>query len=148
LRKLMAALGLGCVLAVPAVATDWKDELDQLARDAAPVAGPQSEWRDGEWLAGTGQRVVDPIRAFAYAGDGWATLDGWMRRDPLLRQWTLQRFDADGNGWLSLPEAASARHSFYALADANRSGIITSEEFVNGWGTVRTALLGRYALAG
>lgn len=147
MRKLMAALALGCVLAVPAVATDWKNELDMLARDTAPDNAPQSEWRDGEWVAGTGPEVVDPIRAFAYAGDGWATLDGWMRRDPLLRQWTLQRFDADGDSGLSPAEAASARHGFYAVADANRSGIITSEEFLIGWGTVRAAMLGPYALA-
>jgi hypothetical protein len=148
LRKLMAALCLGCVLTARAVVIDWQRELDELAREAAAPAGPQSEWRDGEWLPGAGPRAVDPIRAFTYAGDGWAMLDGWMRRDPLLRQWTLQRFDANGDSWLSLPEASSARHSFYALADGNRSGIITSEEFLNGWGTVRAAMLGPYALAG
>jgi hypothetical protein len=148
LRKLIAALWLGCALAVPAVAIDWKDEFDEPARETGPNEEPQSEWREGEWLAGTGPRVGDPIRAFTYAGDGWATLDGWMRRDPLLRQWTLQRFDGNGDSWLSMPEATSARHSFYALADANRSGIITSEEFLNGWGTVRAAMLDPYALAG
>lgn len=148
MRKLMAALGLGCVLTVPAVATDWQRELDELAREAAPIEGPQSRWRDGEWLPGTGARIVDPIRAFTYAGDGWATLDGWLRRDPLLRQWVVRSFDGNGDSWLSLTEAASARHGFYTLADANRSGIITSEEFLDGWGTVRAAMLGPYALAG
>ena len=148
MRKLMAALALGGVLTVPAVATDWKNEIETLAREAAPVEGAQSEWRDGEWLAGTGPRIIDPIRAFTYAGDGWATLDGWMRRDLLLRQWVLRGFDSDGDEALSAVEAAAARHGFYSIADSNRSGIITSEEFMDGWGTVRAAMLGPYALAG
>jgi hypothetical protein len=146
LRKLMAALWLGGVLTVPAVATDWKNELDAVAREAAPAA--PTEWREGDWLAGTGPGVADPIRAFEHRGPGWVTLDGWMRGDPTLRSWVLLRFDADGDEALSTSEAAMARRTFYTLADTNRSGIITSEEFLNGWGTVRVALLGPYAFAG
>lgn len=148
MHKLIAAMWLGCAVTVPAVATDWKAELDDLAREASAPAGPQSEWREGEWLPGTGARLVDPIRPFAYRGSGWAMLDGWMRGDPLLRQWVLRGFDADGDEVLTAAEASVARHAFYSLADANRSGIITTEEFVNGWRTARDGLLGPYAVAG
>ena len=148
MRALIAALALGCVLTVPAVATDLDTHLDDLARRYAEPSGPLSTWQDGQWLRGQAPSQVDPIRAFEYEGEGWATLDGWMRGDPLLRQWVLLRFDADRDEALSAPEAATARHTFYALADANRSGIITSDEFVNGWGTVRVAVLGPYAFAG
>lgn len=144
MRKLFAALWLAGALTVPAVATDWNAGLDDFARDASP----QSEWRDGEWVSGTGEAFVDPIRAFEYRGAGWVTLDGWMRGDPTLRQWVLLRFDADGDAALDVPEAAMARRAFYTLADGNRSGVITSEEFMNGWGTVRVALLGPYAFTG
>ena len=148
LRKLLAALSLACLLAAPVIATDWNADLDDLAQRWDQSDAPQSEWRDEADVPYSEDRLIEPIRPFAYAGDGWATLDGWMRRDPLLRQWAIQRFDADGDTGLSLAEAASARHSFYALADGNRSGIITSEEFLNGWGTVRAAMLGPYELAG
>lgn len=144
MRKLFAALWLAGAVAVPAVATDWNAGLDDFVRDASP----QSEWRDGEWVSGTGEAFVDPIRAFEYRGAGWVTLDGWMRGDPTLRQWVLLRFDADGDAALDVPEAAMARRAFYMLADGNRSGVITSDEFMNGWGTVRVALLGPYAFAG
>jgi hypothetical protein len=144
LRKLFAALWLAGALTVPAVATDWNADLEDLTRDAAP----QSEWREGEWVAGTGPGYVDPIRAFEHRGAGWATLDGWMRGDPTLRSWVLLRFDADGDDALSVPEAGMARRAFYTLADANRSGVITSAEFIDGWGTIRVALLGPYAFAG
>jgi hypothetical protein len=150
LRKLLAALSLACLLAVPAIATDWDAGLDDLARRWDRPDGPQSEWLDVPDAVYPEGRLNEPIAPFGYAGDGWATLDGWMRRDPLLRQWVLHRFDLNGDTWLSVPEATMARRAFYALADANRSGIITSEEFVYGWSTVRGAVLGGYgyALAG
>lgn len=148
MRKLVAALWLCSVLTVPAVATDWNTEIDALANAAAPAEAPQSEWREGQWLPGTGARVADPIRAFEHRGPGWVTLDGWMRGDPTLRSWVLLRFDTNGDEALSTSEAAMARRTFYTLADTNRSGVITSEEFLNGWGTVRVALLGPYAFAG
>ena len=153
MRKLLAALSFACLLTVPAIATDWNADLDDLARRWDRSDGPQSEWRDdgdapyadAQYVEG---RPNESVAAFSYAGDGWATLDGWMRGDPLLRQWVVHRFDLNGDTWLSVAEATMARRAFYALADANRSGIITSEEFVNGWGTVRGAVFGAYALAG
>lgn len=151
MRKLIAALSLGCVLSVPAVATNWHSELDSFATRWAPRHAPQSIWHghdEAVQFSGAMAGPVDPIRAFAYVGNGWTTLDGWMRRDPLLRQWIALRFDADGDRALSPGEAAMARQAFYTLADANRSGIITSEEFVEGWGTVRAAVFSPYATAG
>ena len=145
MRKLCVALWLASALTVPAIATDWDSELDRLAREAQTSTAPQSEWREGEWVSGTGPRIIDPIAAFEYRGAGWTMLDGWMRGDPTLRSWVLLRFDADGDEALSLPEAGMARRVFYTLADTNRSGVITSEEFMTGWGTVRVALLGPYA---
>ena len=146
MRKLVFALLIGCGLALPAVATGWNAELDDLASRWAADA-PQSSWReDGPPIAARGH--VDPIRAFAYAGRGWSTLDGWMKGDLLLRQWIAHRFDLDADGALSVEEAAMARRSFYLLADASRSGIITREEFLTGWGTVRAAIFDPYALAG
>ena len=147
MRKLLAALSVACLLAVPAIATDWNAKVDDLAGHWDQPDGPQSEWRehpDAPYLEG---RLIEPVRAFAYAGDGWATLDGWMRGDPLLRHWVLHRFDLNGDTWLSVSEAAMARHAFYSLADANRSGIVTSDEFVSGWSTVRAAVFGGYGYA-
>ena len=150
MRKLLAALSLAGLLAVPAIATDWNADLDDLARRWARPDAPQSEWRDEPDLPYLEGSLTEPVRAFAYAGEGWATLDGWMRGDPLLRHWVLNRFDLNGDTWLSVSEAATARRAFYSLADANRSGVITSEEFVSGWGMVRAAVFGGYgyALAG
>ena len=112
MRKLLAALSLACLLTVPAIATDWNGELDDLAQRWDQPDGPQSEWRDAPYAPDLDGSVIDPVRAFAYAGDGWATLDGWMRGDPLLRQWVLHRFDLNGDSWLSAPEAAMARRAF------------------------------------
>ena len=151
MRNFLVALSLACALSMPAIATNWGAEIDGLANRWAAPNAPQSQWRSGAdetSLAGGGVHRLDPIRAFTYAGSGWSTLDGWMRGDPLLRQWVLHRFDADGDGMLSINEAAMARQVFYTLADSNRSGIITSEEFLNGWGTVRAAIFDPYALAG
>lgn len=147
MRKLVVALLLGGALSLPAVATDWDAELDELAGRWAATGAPQSPWHDRQ-PQGEGAGYAVPIRAFAYAGSGWSTLDGWMKHDLLLRQWVARRFDSDADGALSVEEAATARRAFYLLADANRSGIITSEEFLNGWGTVRAAIINPYALAG
>ena len=113
MRKLLAALPLACLLAVPAIATDWNAGLDDLARRWDRPDGPQSEWRDEPASPNLEGLPIEPARAFAYAGDGWATLDGWMRGDPLLRQWLLHRFDLDGDSRQSVSEAASGRRAGY-----------------------------------
>lgn len=143
LRKLFAVLSLGCVLTAPSVATGWND-LESMARRWAPAA-PQSEWGSAE--AGSHRYdLVETRPGFSYFGDGWPVLDGWMRGDPLLRHWVLHRFDLNGDTWLSEPEARTARRTFYAMADGNGSGRMTSEEFVTGWMRVRQELHGFYAL--
>jgi hypothetical protein len=141
LRTLFAWLALACAASAPAVAVGWTEETDQFAREmSGSFEGSSTD--DGRFVA---DRWEDPIRAFSYAGPGWATLDGWMRRDLVLRQWIVHRFDRDFDDALSVEEASSARKVFYWLADANRSGIITPEEFTRGWTTVRGAMLEPYA---
>lgn len=142
MRKLFAALSLGCTLAVPAVAASLEEDIERLAHGWAS-AGPQSEWRHYVDRPLDGRLAVPG----AYReGDGWLVLDGWMRGDPLLRHWVLHRFDIDGDGWLTSLEGEAARRAFYELADGNDSGRITSEEFVDGWTQVRQELRSFYAL--
>ena len=141
MRRLIAALSLGCALAAPAVAVGWHDDIDEFA-DGWTTEGPQSEWSMAERPL-DGRLAVPPADR---AGDGWMLLDGWMRGDPLLRHWVLHRFDLDGDAWLTASEAEAAQRTFYQIADANGSGRITSEEFVDGWAQVRQELRGFYAL--
>jgi hypothetical protein len=139
LRKLSAALSLGCALAAPAVAAGLDDQLNWLVGHRAPAA-MQSEWQPVEPV-----RQPGPWMTAVRRGEGWASLDGWMRGDPVLRAWVVFRFDADADGWLSADEAEAARTAFYAMADLNGSGRMTSEEFVVGWAKARAELDSLYA---
>lgn len=138
MRSLLAALSLGCALAAPAVATDWNADLEHIATDA----GSQSPWRAAD------QIPLQPVMSVERRGEGWSQLDGWMRGDPVLRQWVIGRFDSNRDTWLSDAEASDARRTFYSMADLNRSGRLTSEEFVSGWAVAKGELLNLYALAG
>ena len=151
MRRLLTVLLLASGITAPAVATNWNDDLVQVMRHWTPSA-PQSEWRPDrgreEADAGYDPAVVDPFVSHERRGVGWAMLDGWMRGDPVLRQWVLSRFDANRDTWLSEGEAAAARRTFYAMADTNGSGRITSEEFVLGWVQARDELRRAYEAVG
>jgi len=151
LRKLLTVLLLASGITAPAVAANWNDDLARVMRHWTPPA-PQSAWRpDGipdQTEAGYDPALIDPFVSHERRGAGWALLDGWMRGDPVLRQWVLSRFDANGDTWLSEDEAEVARRTFYSMADTNGSGRITSEEFVLGWAQARDELRRTYAVAG
>jgi len=146
LRTLVIAFALMSAVALPAIAEEENFRLDAMA-DQWAETGAQTIWRDEPVEA---QPIAEPLTdqtaGFSYAGDGWPMLDGWMRGDPTLRHWVMHRFDLNADGWLSGDEAAMARRGFYAIADANRSDRITSEEFVAGWSVVRRDLQSFYAI--
>lgn len=50
-------------------------------------------------------------------------------RDPQLKAWALKLFDANGDGWLTLYEAQPALAMFKAIADADRDGRVTTQEY-------------------
>ena len=127
MRRFIVAL-ITMFVGAPAVAVGWS--ADWLEDAPGPVEGSLVEPQPG------GERY----------GEGWQRLDGWMRGDPLLRHWVTHRFDLDGDSWLSDEEGAMARRSFYAVADANDSGVISPDEFVAGWSSVRRELRRFYAL--
>ncbi|MEO6246954.1 MAG: hypothetical protein ABIO85_00010 [Sphingomicrobium sp.] len=52
-----------------------------------------------------------------------------FEREPALLAWGLKRFDANGDGWLTLFEAQRAADAFRALADADRDGRVTTSEY-------------------
>ena len=52
-----------------------------------------------------------------------------LEADPALKRWAVERFDANGDGWLTLFEAQPAVQAFRELADADRNGRVTTIEF-------------------
>lgn len=50
-------------------------------------------------------------------------------RDAALKQWALQNYDANGDGWMTLYEAQPALAAFKQLADRDRDGRITTFEY-------------------
>ena len=52
-----------------------------------------------------------------------------FERDPALMAWALKRFDANGDGWLTLFEAQRGADAFRSLADANHDGRVTTSEY-------------------
>lgn len=146
MRHLVIAFALAGALALPAIASDDINRFEEMTMRWEATPG-QSRWVEPAVLEPI---YAEPIEAVApgaaRAGDGWAALDGWMRGDPTLRHWVMHRFDLNADGWLAGDEAMAARRAFYRIADTNRSDLITSEEFVAGWSSVRQELRSFYAV--
>ena len=70
---------------------------------------------------------------FGYVGSGWRVLEPDIGVDPLLRDWVMLRFDANGSGRLGRDEARAANDAFWALADRDGDGSASDEE----WGAAR-----------
>ena len=66
---------------------------------------------------------------FGLPGSGWRMLEPELGMNPLLRDWVMLRFDANGNGRLGRHEARAANEAFWALADPNRDGSTSDEEW-------------------
>ena len=52
-----------------------------------------------------------------------------FEREPVLKIWALQRFDANKDGWLTLYEAQPAADAFREIADINRDGQVSLREY-------------------
>jgi hypothetical protein len=50
-------------------------------------------------------------------------------RDPQLKAWALQLYDRNHDGWLTIYEAQPAYNEFKEIADANRDGRVTPQEY-------------------
>jgi hypothetical protein len=50
-------------------------------------------------------------------------------RDPVLRTWALRLYDRNRDGWLTLFEAQPALAEFKQIADADRDGRVTTDEY-------------------
>ena len=50
-------------------------------------------------------------------------------RDPQLKAWALKLFDGNKDGWLTLYEAQPALAKFKEIADADRDGRVTTQEY-------------------
>lgn len=66
---------------------------------------------------------------FGYGGSGWRVLEPDIGVDPLLRDWVMLRFDANGSGRLGRDEARAANDAFWALADRDGDGSASDEEW-------------------
>lgn len=52
-----------------------------------------------------------------------------FERDWILMQWAKRRFDANGDGMISIVEAQPAAAEFRAIADGNADGRVTPYEY-------------------
>ena len=50
-------------------------------------------------------------------------------RDPVLNAWAVQAFDRNRDGWLTSYEAQPAVATFKEMADTDRNGRVTVQEF-------------------
>lgn len=64
-----------------------------------------------------------------YAGSGWRLLEPQIAADPLLRDWVMLRFDANGSGRLGRDEARAANAAFWILMDRDGDGAASEEEW-------------------
>ena len=73
------------------------------------------------------------ISGAADAGDGYRLVNPraieLFEHEPQLMQWALARFDADGDGYLSIFEADKAAVEFKSIADGDKDGQVTPAEF-------------------
>lgn len=49
--------------------------------------------------------------------------------DPAIQQWAIKRFDSNRDGWLTLYEAQPAIGAFQDIADEDRNGRVTVQEY-------------------
>ena len=52
-------------------------------------------------------------------------------REPALKIWALQRFDANKDGWLTMYEAQPAADTFRDIADVNHDGRVSLREYAD-----------------
>ena len=63
-----------------------------------------------------------------------------FERDWVLNQWAKRVFDADGDGVISVTEAQPAARAFKEIADGDRDGRVTPNEYQR----AREFILARY----
>jgi hypothetical protein len=63
-----------------------------------------------------------------------------FERDWVLNQWAKRVFDADGDGVISVAEAQPAARAFKEIADGDRDGRVTPNEYQR----AREFILARY----
>ena len=84
--------------------------------------------------------------AAADAGDGYRLVNPraieLFEQEPQLMDWALARFDADGDGYLSIFEADKAAVEFKSIADGDKDGQVTPAEFRAG----RDFVVARWAI--
>lgn len=80
---------------------------------------------------------------FGYAGSGWRVLEPAIALDPLLRDWVMLRFDANGSGRLGRDEARAANAAFWSLTDRDGDGSASEEE----WNAARAIAAGEVRAA-
>jgi len=80
---------------------------------------------------------------FGFAGSGWRVLEPAIALDPLLRDWVMLRFDANGSGRLGRDEARAANAAFWSLTDRDGNGTATDAE----WNAAREIAAGEVRAA-
>ena len=55
--------------------------------------------------------------------------NAFLDRDPVIKQWAVRTYDSNRDGWLTLYEAQGALAAFKDLADGDRNGRVTTDEY-------------------